>query len=97
VAITCWRTWSPFTSAFDDLQIGAPARLGVAVDIAAAIRQGTKPDALRREVLEAAAARDKATATVATAPITGETGPAAGGTSPIVTRAKATAAKHQKT
>jgi hypothetical protein len=77
--------------------IGASAtRLGVAVDVAAAIRQGTKPDALRREVFKAAAARDKATAAVATAPITGETGPAAGGTSPIVTRARTTAAKHQK-
>ena len=59
------------------------ARLGIAIDAAEAMRQGTKPDALRRSVLDALAARSEATAVVTAAPA-----PAAPGDSPIVRRAR---------
>lgn len=58
-------------------------RLGVAVDAADAMRKGIKPDALRRSVLDALAARAEATTVVsATA------APAKPGESPIVRRAR---------
>jgi signal peptide peptidase SppA len=62
-------------------------RLGVSVDAADAMRKGIKPDALRRSVLDALAARAEATSVIAAAPST----PAAGD-SPIVRRAKERAA-----
>jgi hypothetical protein len=62
-------------------------RLGVAVDAADAIAKGVSPDALRRSVLDALAARAEASAIIATAPST----PIAGD-SPIVRRAKERAA-----
>jgi len=58
-------------------------RLGVTVDVADAMRKGIKPDALRRSVLDALAARAEATTVVsATA------APAKPGESPIVRRAR---------
>ncbi|MGE0753332.1 MAG: S49 family peptidase [Variibacter sp.] len=62
-------------------------RLGVSVDAADAMSKGIKPDALRRSVLDALAARAEATSVIAAAPST----PAAGD-SPIVRRAKERAA-----
>lgn len=62
-------------------------RLGVAVDAADAVAKGVSPDALRRSVLDALAARAEATSIIATAPST----PIAG-ESPIVRRAKERAA-----
>ena len=59
------------------------ARLGIAIDAAEAMRQGTRPDALRRSVLDALAARSEAMAVVTAAPA-----PAAPGDSPIVRRAR---------
>jgi signal peptide peptidase SppA len=58
-------------------------RLGVAVDAAEAVAKGVSPDALRRSVLDALAARAEATNIIATVPST----PMAG-ESPIVRRAK---------
>jgi signal peptide peptidase SppA len=63
------------------------SRLGVAVDAAEAMSRGIKPDALRRSVLDALAARAEATAVVAAAPSpAAEARPA--GESPIVRRAR---------
>lgn len=58
-------------------------RLGVAIDAADAMAKGLKPDALRRSVLDALAARSQASAVVAVAPA-----PQATGDSPIVRRAR---------
>lgn len=58
-------------------------RLGVAVDAADAMRKGIKPDALRRSVLDALAARAEATSVVAATAT-----PAKPGESPIVRRAR---------
>lgn len=63
------------------------ARLGVSVDAADAMSKGVKPDALRRSVLDALAARAEATSVIAAAP----SAPAAGD-SPIVRRATERAA-----
>lgn len=63
------------------------ARLGVGVDAAAAMRQGTRPEALRRSVLNSLAQRAEASAVVAAAPAA-----AASGDSPIVRRARERAA-----
>ncbi|MBI2718132.1 MAG: S49 family peptidase [Rhizobiales bacterium] len=60
-------------------------RLGVAIDAADAMRKGIKPEALRRSILDALAARAEASSVVAVAP-------AATGESPIVRRAKERAA-----
>ncbi len=60
-------------------------RLGVKIDVAEAMARGTKPDVLRRSILEQLAARSDATDLVAAAPVPG-TVPA--GESPIVKRAK---------
>jgi hypothetical protein len=57
------------------------------VDAADAMSKGIKPDALRRSVLDALAARAEATSVIAAAPST----PVAGD-SPIVRRAKERAA-----
>jgi ClpP class serine protease len=71
------------------------ARLGVTVDAAEALRQGIKPDALRRSVLDTLGARAEASAVVAVAP---SAAPApgswsgAGSDSPIVRRARERAA-----
>ncbi len=62
-------------------------RLGVVVDAADAVSKGVSPDALRRSVLDALAARAEATSIIATAPST----PMAGESS-IVRRAKERAA-----
>ncbi len=59
------------------------ARLGVTVDAADALKKGVTPDALRRSVLDALAARAEAASVIAAAPST----PTAGD-SPIVRRAK---------
>ena len=66
---------------------GQAARLGVTVDAADALKKGIAPDALRRSVLDALAARSEATSVIAAAPST----PTAGD-SPIVRRAKERAA-----
>lgn len=66
---------------------GQAARLGVAVDAAEAIRAGTRPEALRRSVLDALASHAEATAVLAAAPP-----PATTGDSPIVRRARERAA-----
>jgi signal peptide peptidase SppA len=58
-------------------------RLGVNIDAADAMRQGLKPDALRRSVLDALAARSEAADIVAATPAT-----ATAGESPIVKRAR---------
>ena len=58
-------------------------RLGVTVDAADAMRKGIKPDALRRSVLDALAARAEATSVVSAAAT-----PAKPGESPIVRRAR---------
>lgn len=63
------------------------ARLGVTVDAAEALRQGIKPDALRRSVLDTLGARAEASAVVAVAPSA-----APAGDSPIVRRARERAA-----
>lgn len=63
------------------------ARLGVGVDAASAMRQGTRPEALRRSVLDSLAQRAEASAVVAAAPAA-----AASGDSPIVRRARERAA-----
>ncbi|HXF89415.1 MAG TPA: S49 family peptidase [Xanthobacteraceae bacterium] len=63
------------------------ARLGVTVDAAEALRQGIKPDALRRSVLDTLGARAEASAVVALAPSA-----ASAGDSPIVRRARERAA-----
>jgi signal peptide peptidase SppA len=62
-------------------------RLGVTIDAADAMRKGVSPDALRRSVLDALAARAEATSVIAAAPTTPATGD-----SPIVRRAKERAA-----
>lgn len=62
-------------------------RLGVTVDAAEALRQGIKPDALRRSVLDTLSQRAEASAVVAVAP---SAVPA--GDSPIVRRARERAA-----
>lgn len=59
------------------------SRLGVNIDAADAMRQGLKPDALRRSVLDALAARSEAADIVAAIPAT-----ATAGDSPIVKRAR---------
>jgi signal peptide peptidase SppA len=58
-------------------------RLGVNIDAADAMRQGLKPNALRRSVLDALAARSEAADIVAVTPAT-----ATAGDSPIVRRAR---------
>jgi signal peptide peptidase SppA len=63
------------------------ARLGVTVDAADALKKGIAPNALRRSVLDALAARAEATSVIVAAPST----PIAGD-SPIVRRAKERAA-----
>jgi signal peptide peptidase SppA len=63
------------------------ARLGVTVDAADALKKGIAPDALRRSVLDALAARAEASSVIAAAP----SAPTAGD-SPIVRRAKERAA-----
>ncbi|MBW7851027.1 MAG: S49 family peptidase [Rhodospirillales bacterium] len=63
------------------------ARLGVGVDAAAAMRQGTRPEALRRSVLDSLAQRAEASAVVAAAPAA-----TIAGDSPIVRRARERAA-----
>jgi ClpP class serine protease len=64
------------------------ARLGVTIDAADAMRKGIKPDALRRSILDALAARAEATSVVAVVPTT----PSAPSESPIVKRARERAA-----
>ena len=69
-------------------EIAAQAkRLGVTVDPAQALAQGIKPDALRRTVLEQAAARDAAADIVAVAPASASSPSVAD--SPLVKAAKA--------
>ncbi|TSE28125.1 putative signal peptide peptidase SppA [Tepidimonas thermarum] len=69
-------------------EIAAQAkRLGVTVDPAQALTQGIKPDALRRTVLEQAAARDAAADIVAVAPASAS--PPSVADSPLVKAAKA--------
>jgi capsid assembly protease len=63
------------------------ARLGIPVDAAQAMRDGVRPEALRRSVLDALSARTEASAVVAAAPTA-----AAPGDSPIVRRARERAA-----
>jgi signal peptide peptidase SppA len=63
------------------------SRLGITIDAADAMRKGLKPEALRRSILDALAARSDANAIVSTAP-----SPAAVTGSPIVRRAKERAA-----
>ena len=63
------------------------ARLGVSIDAADAMARGVTPEALRRSVLDALAARTEASAVVSAAPQ-----PAAPGDSPIVRRARERAA-----
>jgi hypothetical protein len=75
-------------------EIAAQAgRLGIAIDAAKALREGTTPAALRRSVLEHAAAAADARDVVATAPA-----PAASpnSESPIVAAAKRAAASGAK-
>lgn len=67
------------------------ARLGVAIDVADAVRRGLRPDALRAKVLADLAARSDALAIVATAPAV--TAPAV---SPIVAAARRTAGDAQR-
>ncbi|PZU95562.1 MAG: peptidase S49 [Chelatococcus sp.] len=81
------------------VSIGAQAaRMGINVDVSAAIAKGMDPAALSMEVLEAAAKRDEASTVVATAPTPSTNGtnvkPAqsAAGESPIVAAAKQSAA-----
>ena len=62
-------------------------RLGIAVDAADALRRGLKPDALRRSVLDALAARAEAQTVIAASP-----SPPVAGDSPIVRRARERAA-----
>lgn len=62
-------------------------RLGVSIDAADAMARGVTPEALRRSVLDALAARTEASAVVSAAPQ-----PAAPGDSPIVRRARERAA-----
>lgn len=64
------------------------ARLGVTIDAAEAMRKGIKPEALRRSILDALAARAEASSVVAATPTT----PAAPTESPIVKRARERAA-----
>ena len=74
-------------------EVGAhAARLGVRVDVAAAIREGLSPDALRQRVLEQAAARSDSAGIVAAAP------PVAGKAkeSPVVAAAKRAAEAARK-
>lgn len=66
-------------------------RLGVAIDAADAMRKGVRPEALRRSVLDALAARSEASAVIAAVP----TAPAAS-ESPIVRRALERAAANRK-
>lgn len=89
-------TAAPSTDAADQLRAefaevaaiaAQAARLGVAVDAAEALRQGIKPDALRRSVLDTLGARAEASAVVAVAPSA-----APAGDSPIVRRARERAA-----
>ena len=63
------------------------ARLGVSIDTADAMARGVTPEALRRSVLDALAARTEASAVISAAPQ-----PAAPGDSPIVRRARERAA-----
>ncbi len=63
------------------------ARLGVTVDAAQALRQGIKPDALRRSVLDTLAQRSEATTVVSATPAA-----SAATDSPIVRRARERAA-----
>lgn len=64
------------------------ARLGVTIDAADAMRKGIKPEALRRSILDALAARAEASSVVAAAPAA-PSGPAE---SPIIKRARDRAA-----
>lgn len=64
------------------------ARLGVTIDAAEAMRKGIKPEALRRSILDALAARAEASSVVAATPAT----PSAPTESPIVKRARERAA-----
>jgi ClpP class serine protease len=63
------------------------ARLGVTVDAAEALRQGIKPEALRRSVLDTLSQRAEASAVVVASP-----SPSPAGDSPIVRRARERAA-----
>lgn len=63
------------------------SRLGIAVDAADALRRGLKPDALRRSVLDALAARAEAQTVITASPT-----PPVAGDSPIVRRARERAA-----
>jgi len=63
------------------------SRLGITIDAADAMRKGLKPEALRRSILDALAARSDANAIVSTTP-----SPAAVAGSPIVRRARERAA-----
>jgi hypothetical protein len=63
------------------------ARLGVSIDAADAMARGVTPEALRRSLLDALAARTEASAVVSAAPQ-----PTAAGDSPIVRRARERAA-----
>lgn len=74
-------------------EVGAhAARLGVRVDVAAAIREGLSPDALRQRVLEQAAARSDSAGIVAAAPpVTGKAKE-----SPVVAAAKRAAEAARK-
>ena len=76
--------------AADITEIAAQAaRLGVAVDAAKALREGTSPDALRAEVLSRAAAASESRDVIATAPSpTSDPKPKE---SPLVAAAKRTA------
>jgi hypothetical protein len=75
-------------------EIAAQAgRLGIAIDAAKALREGTTPAALRRSVLEHAAAAADARDVVATAP---PPAASANSESPIVAAAKRAAASGAK-
>lgn len=63
------------------------ARLGIAIDVAEAVKTGTKPEALRRSVLDELAAKAEASAIIGAVPTT------ATGESPIVKRARERAAQ----
>lgn len=72
------------------------ARLGVKVDLAKELRDGTSPDALRSSILESAAkAADAAQVSTAHAPASAPGDKAASGESPLVKAAKATAEKQR--
>ncbi|MDP7130869.1 MAG: S49 family peptidase, partial [Planctomycetota bacterium] len=76
--------------AADITEIAAQAaRIGVSVDAAKALREGTSPNALRAEVLSRAAAASESRDVIASVPTPAETSPAK--ESPLVAAAKRTA------